>query len=58
MEKIIPIIVELITQITGFPTRGMDPTLILDGKSKEKVLAKEMKNKYGTDRGARGIIIK
>jgi hypothetical protein len=36
----------------------MDPTLILDNKSKEKALAKEMKNKYGTSRGTRGIIIK
>jgi hypothetical protein len=36
----------------------MDPTLILDDKSKENTLAEEMKNKYGTDRGTRGIIIK
>jgi hypothetical protein len=36
----------------------MDPTLILDDKSKEKALAEEMKNKYGTSRGTRGIIIK
>ena len=36
----------------------MDPTLILDDKSKEKVLAEEMKKKYGTTRGTRGIIIK
>jgi hypothetical protein len=36
----------------------MDPALILDDKSKEKELAEEMKNKYGTARGTRGIIIK
>jgi hypothetical protein len=36
----------------------MDPALILDNKSKEKELAKEMKKKYGTDRGTRGIIMK
>jgi hypothetical protein len=36
----------------------MDPALILDDKSKEKTLTKEMNNKYGTDRGTRGIIIK
>jgi hypothetical protein len=36
----------------------MDPTLILDDKSKEKTLAEEMKKKYGIDRGTRGIIIK
>jgi hypothetical protein len=36
----------------------MDPALILDDKYKEKVLAKEMKKKYGTTRGMRGIMIK
>ena len=58
LEKPIPITIELITQIIGLPIRGMDPTLILDDKSKEKALAEEMKKKYGTDRGMRGIIIK
>jgi hypothetical protein len=36
----------------------MDPTLFLDDKTKEKALAEEMKKKYGTNRGTRGIIIK
>ena len=54
----IHITVELITQIIGLLTGGMDPTLILDDKSKEKALVEDMKNKYGTDRGTRGIIIK
>jgi hypothetical protein len=36
----------------------MDLSLILDDKSKEKALAEEMKNKYDTYRGTRGIIIK
>jgi len=36
----------------------MDPALVLDDKSKEKALAEEMKNKYGTAKGTRGIIIK
>jgi hypothetical protein len=36
----------------------MDPALILDDKSKEKSLAEEMKKKYGTNRGIRGITIK
>jgi hypothetical protein len=38
--------------------RGMDPTQFLDDKTKEKALMEEMKNKYNTDRGMRGIIIK
>jgi hypothetical protein len=33
-------------------------SLFLDEKTKEKVLAEEMKKKYGTTRGTRGIIIK
>jgi hypothetical protein len=58
LDKPIPINVELITQITCLPTGGMDPVVILDNKSKEKTLAEEMKKKYGTDRGTRGIVIK
>jgi hypothetical protein len=38
LDRPIPIIVVLITQITRLPNWGMDPTLILDDKSKEKVL--------------------
>jgi hypothetical protein len=30
----------------------------LDDKTKEKALSEEMKKKYGTKRGSRGIIIK
>jgi hypothetical protein len=48
----------LIAQITGLPIWGMDPALILDNKSKEKALAEEMKNIYGTTRGMSGIMIK
>jgi hypothetical protein len=36
----------------------MDIALLLDDKTKEKALTEEMKKKYGTDRGTRGIIIK
>jgi hypothetical protein len=58
LDKLIPVTIELITQITGLPIRGMDPALILNDKSKEKALVEKMKKKYGTDRGTRGIIIK
>jgi hypothetical protein len=58
LERPIPITVDIIVQIIGLPIRGMDPALFLDEKTKEKVLAEEMKNKYGTARGTRGIIIK
>jgi hypothetical protein len=58
LDKLILIDVEIIAHIIEFPSRGMDPTQFLDDKTKEKELAEEMKNKYGTDRGTRGIIIK
>jgi hypothetical protein len=58
LDKPVPITVELIAKITGLPIRGMDLVLFLDDKTKEKALAEEMKKKYGTDRGTRGIIIK
>jgi hypothetical protein len=51
LDKPIPITVELIAQITGLPIQGMDPTLFLDEKTKEKALAEEMKKKYGTSKG-------
>jgi hypothetical protein len=58
LDKLISIDIELIENITGLPSRGMDPTQFLDEKTKEKALAEEMKNKYGTDRGTQGIILK
>ena len=36
----------------------MDPAQFLDNKTKEKALVEDMKKKYCTDRGMRGIIIK
>jgi hypothetical protein len=58
LDKLVLIDVEIIANITGFPSRGMDPMQFMDDKAKEKELAEEMKKKYGTNRGARGIIIK
>jgi hypothetical protein len=58
LEQLISIDVELITYITGLPSWGEDPTQFLEDKTKEKALAEEMKKKYGTERGSRGIIIK
>jgi hypothetical protein len=58
LDKPVPITVELITQITRLPTRGMDPALIMVVKSKEKALEEEMKKKYGVARRTRGIMIK
>jgi hypothetical protein len=58
MEKIVSIDVELVTHITGLPSRGMDLGQFLKYKTKEKPLDEEMKKKYDTERGSRRIIIK
>ena len=58
MDKPVPISIEIIANIIGLPIQGMDPALFLDEKTKEKMIAEEMKKKYGTERGTRGIIIK
>ena len=58
LDKIISIHVDLIAHITGLSSWGMDPMQFLDDKTKEKALTEEMKNKYGTERGTCGIIIK
>jgi lambda repressor-like predicted transcriptional regulator len=58
LEKPVPITVEIIAQIIGLPSWGMDPALFLDEKTKEKALVEEMKKKYGIARETRGIIIK
>jgi hypothetical protein len=58
LENIVSIDVEIIANIIGFPSWGMGPMQFLDDKAMEKALAEEMKKKYGTNRGTRGIIIK
>jgi hypothetical protein len=58
LDKIILIDIDIIAHITRFPSQGMDPAQFLDDNTKEKSLAEDMKNKYDTDRGMRGIIIK
>jgi hypothetical protein len=57
LEQLILIDVELIAYIIGLPSWGEDPAQFLEEKTKDKALAKEMKNKYGTERGSRRIII-
>jgi hypothetical protein len=58
LDKLVSIDVEIIASIIRLPFWGMDPAQFMDDKTKEKSLAEEMKKKYGTDRGTRGIIIK
>jgi hypothetical protein len=58
LDKLVSIDIELIAHIIGLSSRGMDPMQFLDNKKKEKALVEDMKKKYCTDRGMRGIVIK
>jgi hypothetical protein len=57
MDRPVPINVDLIATITGLPTDGEKPEQYLEDKTKEKAISDEIKEKYGTDRGNRGIRI-
>jgi hypothetical protein len=58
MDRHESIDVDLIVEITGLPTNGEKPDKYLDDKTKEKSMENEIKNKYETDRGSGGMIIK
>jgi hypothetical protein len=58
VEENVSIDMELISYITGLPSRGENLAQNLNDKIKEKVLVEEMKKTYGTKRGSRGTIIK
>jgi hypothetical protein len=49
--------VDLIAEITCFPTNGEKPEQYSLNKTKEKALVEEMKKNFSTLRGARGLII-
>jgi len=48
MDKPISIDVDLIAEITTFPTDGENLEQYLDDKTKEKVVVEDMKKTYGT----------
>jgi hypothetical protein len=52
LEEPVSIDVELISFITGLPSRGENPRSTSMTKMKEKALVEEMKNTYGTERGS------
>jgi hypothetical protein len=58
MDRSVPIDVDLIAKITGFPTNGVKPEDYLENKERDKEIAEEVKAQFGTNRGTRGIIIK
>ena len=58
MEEPVSIDVDLIYFTTGLPSQGESHAQLLDGNTKEKVLAEDMKKMYGIERGLSRIIIK
>jgi len=57
LDRPVSIYLNLIAKIRGLPTYGEKFAQYLDDKVKEKSLAEEMNQTYGTERGSRGIII-
>jgi hypothetical protein len=55
MDRPMPINVDLIVAINGLPTYGGNPEKYLEDKTKAKAISDEIKEKYGTERGNRGI---
>ena len=57
LDTKIPVTVELISQITGFPIKGPDPSQYFCGKDNEKWLAAKLKKKYGVDHDKREYVV-
>jgi hypothetical protein len=57
MDMSVLINVELITMTTRLPTDGEKPKQYLKEKTKAKNILDEIKEKYGVERGNRGIKI-
>jgi hypothetical protein len=57
MDRSVPITVDLIAGITGLPTDGEKLEKYLEEKTRAKAISDEIKAKYGTERGNRGIRI-
>jgi hypothetical protein len=57
MDRSMPITVDLIVGITGLPIDGENPEQYLGEKTRAKAISYEIKAKYGTKRGNRGIKI-
>jgi hypothetical protein len=57
MDRPVPINFDLIVDITGIPIDGEKPKKYLEEKAREKSISNEIKEKYGTERGNRGIKI-
>jgi hypothetical protein len=57
MDRTVPINVDLIAEIIGLHIDGKKPEKYLEDKTQEKAISDEIKEKYGIERGNRGIKI-
>jgi hypothetical protein len=57
MDRPVSINIDLITEITRLPTYGEKSKKYLEDKAEEKSISDEIKEKYGAERGNKGINI-
>ena len=57
MDTKVPVTVELISQITRFPTKGADPSQYFCGKDNNKRLRAKLKKKYDVAHDKRAYVI-
>ena len=57
LGECIPIDMDLIQRINGFPYSGADPIEEFGGKAREKVVANKIKKKYDVLCKSRGFVI-
>jgi hypothetical protein len=55
MDRLVPINIDLITEIRGLPIDGEKLEKYLEDKTKDKAILYDIKEKYGTEKGNRGI---
>jgi hypothetical protein len=58
MDILVPIDVDIIAKITRFLTNGVKTKYYLENKESDKEIVEEVKMKFVTNSGTRGIIIK
>jgi hypothetical protein len=57
MDRVVPIIVDLIATIMGLPIEGEKLEKYLEDKTRARAISDEIKAKYGVECGNRGIRI-
>jgi len=58
MDRLVPINMEFLAKITGFPTIGAQPEEYLENKAQENEITEIVKAQFEINRGNQGIVIK